>query len=129
MNGCLAIRTLIHGFQEESMSFQVFITFFHENYKPLRPNGDIVYPITEGKDTNFETFFSLKKLTKYYDTETREFKNQDKIIFTMEIVSPKLDEIAKDERERIKPGIKDSDEEKDDKDSANENDEKNDGEK
>ena len=67
----------------------------------------------------------MKKLTKYYDTETREFKNQDKIIFTMEIVSPKLDEIVKDERERIESGIEDSDE----KDSANENDEKNDGEK
>ena len=115
----------MHGFQEESMSFQVFITFFHENDKPLPSIGDIVYPITEGKETNFETFFSLKKLTKYYDTETQEFKNQAEIIFTMEIVSPKLDEIAKDEQERIESGIEDSDEEKEE----DENDEKNDGEK
>ena len=131
VNGYLAFRTLMHGFQEETIPFQVFVTFFHENDKPLPSIGDIVYPITEGKDTNFETYFSLKKLTKYYDTETQEFKNQDKMIFTMEIVSPKLDEIAKDERERIEFGIEDSDEEKgkDEKDSANGNDEKNDGEK
>ena len=131
VNGYLAFRTLMHGFQEETTSFQVSITFFHENDKPLPPIGDIVYPITEGKDTNFETLIGLKKITKYYDAETREFKNQSKIIFTLEIISPKLDEIAKEERERrIESGIEDSDEEKekDEKHSANGNDKKNDGE-
>ena len=49
----------------------------------------------------------------------------------MEIISPKLDEIAKEESERrIESGIEDSDEEKekDEKHSANGNDKKNDGE-
>ena len=127
VNGYLAFRTLMHGFQEETTSFQVSITFFHENDKPLPPIGDIVYPITEGKDTNFETLVGLKKITQYYDTESREFKNQSKIIFTLEIISPKQDEIAKEERERrIESGIEDSNEEKekDEKDSANENDKK-----
>ena len=121
----------MHGFQEETTSFQVSITFFLENDKPLTSIGDIVYPITEGPDTNFENLIGLKKITKYYDTETREFKNQSKIIFTLEIISPKQDEIAKEERERgIESGIEDSDEEKekDEKGSANENDKKNDGE-
>ena len=127
LNGYLAFRTLMHGFQEETTSFQVSITFFHENDKPLTSIGDIVYPITEGPDTNFENLIGLKKITKYYDTETREFKNQSKIIFTLEIISPKQDEIAKEERERrIESGIEDSNEEKekDEKDSANENDKK-----
>ena len=55
VNGYLAFRTLMHGFQEETTSFQVSITFFHENDKPLPPIGDIVYPITEKNDTFLET--------------------------------------------------------------------------
>ena len=42
-------------------------------------------------------------LTEYYDTESREFKKQSEIIFTMEIISPKLDEIAKDQH--VESGI------------------------
>ena len=69
--------------------------------------------------------FHLKNLTSYYDTETREIKNQSKIIFTMKIVCPKLDEIAKDQN--VESGIEDSDVEKeeDEKDSVKGNDEKN----
>ena len=98
VNDCLVFRTLMLGFQDDTIPFQVLITFFHENDKPFPPIGDFVYPITDGKDTNFETsaYFNLKKLTKYYDAETKEFKRQSKIIFTMKIISPKLDEVAKD---------------------------------
>ena len=98
VNGCLIFRTLMHGFQEESIPFQASITFFHENDKPLLTNGDIVYPITNDQDTIFETSMQchLNILTEYYDTQIREFKKQSKIIFNMKIISPKLDEIAKD---------------------------------
>ena len=100
------------GFQEETIPFQASITFFHENDKPLPTNGEIVYPITNKKD--HYTFFNtsahhhLDKLTEYYDTETREFKKQSKIIFNMKIISPKLDEVAKDQN--VESGIEDSDE-------------------
>ena len=88
------------GFQEETIPFQASITFFHENDKPLPTNGEIVYPITKEKDTIFETaaYYHMNKLTEYYDTETREVKTQSKIMFRMKIFSPKLDEIAKDQR-------------------------------
>ena len=71
------------------------ITFFHENEKPLPPIGDIVYPITEDEDTIFKTSINchFKKITKYYDSETREFKNQSKISFIVRIISPKLPKI------------------------------------
>ena len=99
------------GFQEETIPFQASITFFHENDKPLATSGGIIYPITQEKDTIFETstHYHMNKLTKYYDTETRGFKKQSKIIFNLKIISPKLDEIAKDQN--AESGIEDSDEE------------------
>ena len=111
VNGYLIFRTLMHGFQEDTIPFQASITFFRENDKPFPPIGDIVYPITEKNDTFFETSaqYHLSKLTKYYDTETRGFKKQSKIIFNLKIISPKLDEIAKDQN--VESGIEDSDEE------------------
>ena len=123
-NGCLVFRTLMLGFQEETSPFQVSITFFHENYKPLPPIGDIVYPIIEDMDTIFKTSINchFKKITKYYDCETREFKNQSKISFIMRIISPELDEIAKDRR--VESGIEDSDEEMIENDPVNENNKK-----
>ena len=59
------------------------------------PYRDIVYPITEEKETIFETssiHCHLEKITKYYDIETKEYKNQSKINFKMKIIPhPKLD--------------------------------------
>ena len=119
VNGCLIFRTLMLGFQEDTIPFEFSITFFHNNDKPLVTNGGMVYPITKEKDTIFETSaqYHLNMLTEYYDTETGEFKKQSKIIFNMKIISPKLDEIAKDQN--IESGIEDSDVEKDEKDSVN----------
>ena len=98
VNGFLVFRTLMHGFQEDTIPFQVSITFFQENDKPFPPIGDFVYPITKEKDAIFETsmHYHLDRLTEYYDLKTRKFKKQSRIIFIMEIISPKLDEIAKD---------------------------------
>ena len=97
----LVVRTLILGLQEEAISFKVSITFFLESGESFELN-DNVYPITKGKDTILETLIqcNLKRLTEYYDANTREFKNRLKIDFTLKITSPKLDEIAKDERLR-----------------------------
>ena len=98
VNNCLNIRTLMLGFQEETIPFKVTITFFLENGENFEFK-DNVYPITKGKDTILETSINchLKKLTEYYDAKTGELKNQPKIDFTLEIISPKLDEIAKDQ--------------------------------
>ena len=80
---------------------QVSTTFFDENDKKITTIEDKVYPITEEKDAILKTSAQhhLEKLTSYYDAETREIKNQSNIIFTMKIVNPKLDEIAKDQHE------------------------------
>ena len=96
-NNCLYIRTLMLGFQEEVIPFKVSISFFLENGENFGIM-DNVYPITRGKDSILDTSMNcpLKKLTEYYDAKTREFKNQPKIDFVLKIISPKLDEIAKD---------------------------------
>ena len=98
VNNCLVVRTLILGLQEEAIPFKVAITFFLENGENFEIK-DKVFPITKGKDTILETSMNchLKRLTEYYDANTREHKNQSKIDFTLKITSPKLDEIAKDQ--------------------------------
>merc|ERR1711981_1048012 len=118
VNNCLMVRTLILGFQEEAIPFKVSFTFFLENGERFKYE-DKVYPITEGKDSILKTSmpFHLEKLTKYYDVKTRELKNQLKINFTLEIISPKLDEIAKEQH--FESGIEDTDDEMDKKVSVN----------
>ena len=99
VNNCLVVRTLILGLQEEAIPFKVSITFFLENGDNFEYK-DNVFPITEGKDTIFDTsviHIPHRRLTRYYDTESGEYKNQSKIIFNMKIISPKLDEVAKDQ--------------------------------
>ena len=100
-NECaIAFRTVMLGFQEDTIPFQVTVTFYQENDKKITTTEEIVYPITKPVDDTFfetSTYWSLKKLTEYYDTESREIKTQSKIMFRMKIISPKLDEIAKDQ--------------------------------
>ena len=96
----IAFRTVMLGFQEDTIPFQVTVTFYQENDKKITTTEEIVYPITKPVDDTFfetSTNWNLKKLTEYYDTESREIKSQSKIMFRMKIISPKLDEIAKDE--------------------------------
>ena len=98
VNHRLAIRTLMLGFQVETVPFEYSIIFFRENDKPYPSIGDIVYPIAEDK-TLFpgkSIQYPIEKLTEYYDTGAKEFKIQSKIIFTMKIINLKLDEVAKD---------------------------------
>ena len=98
INNCLMVRTLILGFLEEAIPFEVSITFYLENGKNFEFK-DNVYPITEDIDSILETLMQchLKKLTKYYDAKSREIKSQLKIDFCLKIISPKLDEITKDQ--------------------------------
>ena len=98
VNNCLNVRTLILGFQEEAIPFEVSITFFLENGKNFEFR-DNVYPITKDRNSILETSIQchLKKLTEYFDAKTGEIKNQPKIDFCLKIISPKLDEIAKDQ--------------------------------
>ena len=98
-NECaIAFRTVMLGFQEDTIPFQVIVTFYQKNDKKITTTEDIVYPITRAKSSIFKTStqWNLKKLTEYYDTETRRIKYQSNIMFRMKIISPKLDEIAKD---------------------------------
>ena len=94
----VAFRTVMLGFQEDTIPFQVIVTFYQKNDKKITTTEDIVYPITRAKSSIFKTStqWNLKKLTEYYDTETRMLKYQSNIMFRMKIISPKLDEIAKD---------------------------------
>ena len=87
-----------------SKKLTVLITFFLENGENFKFE-DKIYPITEGKDSILETSMNchLKKLSKYYDVKTKELKNQPKIDFCLKIISPRLDEIAKDQH--VESGI------------------------
>ena len=98
INNCLYVRTLMLGLEEEAIPFKIEITFFLENGKNFTIE-DNVYPITKGKDPLLETSVQchLKKLTEYYDAKTKQLKNQRNIDFSLKIISPKLDEIAKDQ--------------------------------
>ena len=87
VNDCLVFRTLMFGLQEEVIPFEVSIEFFLENGKRFKIE-DYVYPITEKKDTILETSMQC---------HLKRFKNQPEIRFTMEIISSKLDEVAKDQ--------------------------------
>ena len=82
---------------EKKFDQKVLMEF--KNEKPLPTSGGLVYPITKEKNKIFDTstHHPLNQLTEYYDTETREFKKKSKIIFNMKIISPKLDDIAKDQ--------------------------------
>ena len=98
--GVLILKVLMHGFQKDTTPFEVSITFFDGSNKKITTIEDKVYPITEDKATIFDTSIiriPLKRLNRYYDAETGEYKNQSKIIFTMKIINPKLDEVAKDQ--------------------------------
>ena len=94
----IVFRTVMLGFQEDTIPFQVIVTFYQKNDKKITTTEDIVYPITRAKSSIFKTStqWNLKKLTEYYDTETRRIIYQSNIMFRMKIISPKLDEIAKD---------------------------------
>ena len=81
VNDCLAFRVLMLGLTEDTIPFQVSITFFEGNDKKKTTIGDPVYPMTDGKNTRFETFNNVN-----LKTVTREFKNQFKIKFTMKII-------------------------------------------
>ena len=89
-------RTVMLGSQEDTSPFQVSITFYQENDKKITTIEEGVFPITKEKYVHC-TNWDLKKLTEYYDTETREDKTQSNIMFRMKIICPKLDEIAKDQ--------------------------------
>ena len=96
----LVLKVLMHGFQKDTSPFEVSITFFDGSNKKITTIEDKVYPITEDKATIFDTSIiriPLKRLKRYYDAETGEYKNQSKIIFTMKIINTKLDEVAKDQ--------------------------------
>ena len=102
MGSGINFRTLMLGSQEDTNSFLVSITFYSENKKKILTTvEENVYPITLKKDhltdTATCTNWDLRKLTVYYDTETRKIKTQSKIIFRMKIICPKLDEITKDQ--------------------------------
>ena len=95
-----------HGDQAEINSFELFIKFFLDG-KPKLGLFDSVKGINV--DHNMLTLglmVPVKRLTRYYDVESNEFKDQTFIEFQMEIVSEKLDEVAKDKNNES--GIEDS---------------------
>ena len=98
VNNCLNVRTLMLGLEEDAIPFKFEMTFFLENGKNFKIE-DNVYPITKDRNSILKTSMQchLEKLTEYFDAKTGDIKNQSKIDFCLKIISPKLDEIAKDQ--------------------------------
>ena len=62
--------------------------------------------------TSFDTkerfiAISINDLMEFYELQSKEFKNREKIKFTLEIVNQKLDEIAKNAD--VESGVQDED--------------------
>ena len=100
----LFLRIVMLGHQDEAHSFQVTMTYFHENGKRFSTEVDVL-PITSGKE-EIDSFNAIptKKLGNYYDVKAGEFKTQ-LIQFTLKITNEKLDEIAKDKNAKVKSGL------------------------
>ena len=49
----IAFRTVMLGFQEDTIPFQVTVTFYQENDKKITTTEEIVYPITKPVDNTF----------------------------------------------------------------------------
>ena len=47
-----------------------------------------------------------EKITRYYDPDSKEYKTQEKVRFTLKITNAKLDEVRKDES--IESGVEDN---------------------
>ena len=67
VNNCLYVRTLILGFQEEAIPFEVSITFYLENGKNFEFK-DNVYPITKDRNSILKTSMQchLEKLINLF---------------------------------------------------------------
>ena len=100
-----------HGNQDEINSFEVLVKFWINGRTIL--TKDFVIPIRVSKigfrfgcnDEN-DMVIPVKKVTQYYDVQSKESKNQEFIEFEMKVTCPKLDEIAKDEN--VESGVEDS---------------------
>ena len=99
------------GDQDEINSFEVTVKFWinerttvaHDFVKSI----DDIYDnmLFSGKDG---VMIPVKKLTQYYDVQSKKFKNQDFIEFEMKVTCPKLDEVAMEKNENVESGVEDS---------------------
>ena len=64
--------------------------------------------LTTGQDG---IIIPVKKLTQYFDVQSKEFKDQEFIEFEMKVTCPKLDEVAIAKNENVESGVEDSEKE------------------
>ena len=102
----LSFIVMMNGFQDEAQHFKVSISFFNYLNGKVYSVHDCVHSITKEDYKDYISLTPLKKITEYYDPKTDEFKEQEKIHFTLKISNEKLDEIAKDEK--VESGVEDN---------------------
>ena len=59
-----------------------------------------VYPITNSDEDEDFSSITLQKLTKYYDSESKEYRIHENVRFNLKITNEKLDEIAKNSAQK-----------------------------
>ena len=89
-----------NGSKEDVMDFKACFTFFQANGKIYKVE-ESVYPITKSDEKEDFSSISLQKLTKYYDSESKEYRIHENVRFNLKITNDKLDEIAKNKRVNI----------------------------
>ena len=97
-----------HGNQDEINSFEVLVKFWingrttlaHDFVRKIHTYKGI---LTSGEDG---MVIPVKKVTQYYDVQSKKFKIQEFIEFEMKVTCPKLDEAAKDVN--VESGVEDS---------------------
>ena len=102
----LSVRML--AFPEDVKYYKYSISFHVGEERNALTIEDFVYSVCHNEMCYPDKCLRIptEKVTKYYDPDTKEFKTQEKVRFTLKITNAKLDEVRKDES--IESGVEDN---------------------
>ena len=105
------ISVRMMAYPDEVHFYKFSISFHVGEVRNALTIEDFVYSICKAHDDMVDIDNCLvripsEKVTKYYDPDTKEFKTQEKVRFTLKITNAKLDEVRKDES--IESGVEDN---------------------
>ena len=87
------------AYPDEVQCYKFSISFHVGEERNALTIEDFVYSVCHNKMCYSDKCLRIptEKVTKYYDPDTKEFKAQEKVRFTLKITNAKLDEVRKDE--------------------------------
>ena len=109
------VSVRMFAYPDEVQCYKFSISFHVEEERNALTIEDFVYSVCRAHDNMVIEVIDIdncliripsEKVTKYYDPDTKEFKTQEKVRFTLKITNAKLDEVRKDES--IESGVEDN---------------------